>query len=797
MNARPSTRLGTWLGTCMRDLGLGARFALSGREGWFRTLLTAFGVGCAVALLMLATALPGMLNARNTRGSARDLTYYGTPLAAAADTLLVRDGDTEFHGAPVHGELVKPEGPHVATPPGLPAWPGPGTMYVSPALRELLAAPEGALLRQRLPYRDVGTVGDAGLVGPGELVYYAGDASLSPTAVNYGPGAVYRTDSIGGHAITDGLSPTLMLLTVVTFLVLLIPVGVFVATAVRIGGERRDRRLAALRLVGVDIRGTHRVAAGEALVGAVLGLPSGFLVFAAARELVARVQLLGLSVFPSDITPQGWLVGLIALAVPVCALVVTTVSLRGVAIEPLGLVRVARPPKRRLWWRLLLPALGVLLLLGTTLGDTFSGSTQRQLIAGVVLLLVGVTLLLPWLMERVVGRLDGGPVPLQLGNRRLQLSGGAAARAVSGVIVAVAGAIAVQSLFGGVSGQYTKATGRDLTRAQAGIEAGMPGPAAAQQVVARLRATPGVLGATGLFSTYVTVPGSPEPLTVAVGDCATLVAYAAIEDCRPGDVYYVPPVADGSSDGGSPVAPPSARPGQRLGLNADDSGVAGSPGRAPGAFSWTVPVTTRTVAARRAPDGSTHVGVFATPQALPVDRLAHPQLSSAVRLAPGDPDAIERGRTAVSAVVPGLQLEAYTATTTDRKFANIRRGLLVGAVVTLLLIAVGMAVSTTEQLRERKRLLAVLVAFGTKRSTLALSVLWQSAVPILLGLPLALAGGLGMGALLLRVTSQPIRFDWGGAAGLLGAGAVAVAVATLLSLPALWRMMRADGLRTE
>ncbi|RAG82122.1 ABC transporter permease [Streptacidiphilus pinicola] len=785
-----NTRLNTW----SRELGLGARFAFSGREGWFRTLLTAFGVGCAVALLMLATALPGMMNARNTRGAERDLMYYGPPLAAGADTLLVRDADTEFHGAAVHGELVRPEGPHVATPPGLSAWPGPGTMYVSPALRELLAAPGGALLKQRLPYREVGTVGDAGLVEPGELAYYAGDATLSPTSDNSGAGAVYRTNSIGGHAITDGLSPMLTLLTVVTFLVLLIPVGVFVATAVRIGGERRDRRLAALRLVGVDIRGTHRVAAGEALVGAVLGLPAGLLVFAVARELVARVQLLGLSVFPSDLTPRGWLVGLIALAVPLCALVVTTVSLRGVVIEPLGVVRAARPPRRRLWWRLLLPALGVLLLLTTTLGDTFSDSAQRRLIAGVASLLVGVTLLLPWLMERVVGRLGRGPVPLQLGSRRLQLSGGAAARTVSGVVVAVAGAIAVQSLFGGVSSQYTTSTGRDLTRAQAGIEATLTGPDVAERVITGLRSTPGVLGATGLLSMYVTVPGSPEPLTVAVGDCATLVEYAAIGGCRPGGVYDVPPGASGVSDGQGPLPGASVHPGQRLDLNADDTSTDGRSARP---SPWTIPTTLRTVAARRAPDGSTHTGVFATPQALAPGRLAHPQLSSVVRLAPGDGDAIERARTAVSAVVPGLQLEAYSTTTTDRKFANIRRGLLVGAVVTLLLIALGMAVSTTEQLRERKRLLAVLVAFGTKRSTLALSVLWQSAVPILLGLPLALAGGIGLGALLLRVTGQPVGVDWGAAGVLLAAGAGAVAAATLLSLPALWRMMRADGLRTE
>ncbi|WP_037607398.1 FtsX-like permease family protein [Streptacidiphilus rugosus] len=776
----------------LRDLRLGARFAVSGREGWFRTLLTAFGVGCAVALLMLATALPGMMNSRNTRGAERDLSYYGNPLAASATTILVRDANTTFHGDDVHGEWVKPEGDRVPTPPGLPAWPTDGTMYVSPALRALLASPEGALLKQRLPFRDVGTVGDAGLVGPGELAYYAGDAALTvPADGSRSQNSTYRTNSIGGHVITDGLSPMLMLLTVITFVVLLVPIGVFLATVVRIGGERRDRRLAALRLVGVDIRGTHRVAAGEALVGAVLGVASGFGIFLLARQFVAAVDLLGLSVFPSDIAPQAGLVGWISLVVPLLAVAVTTFSLRGVTIEPLGVMRSSTPPRRRLWWRLLAPAVGAALLLSTSFGTTFSSTAQRQLIAGVVLLLVGVTMLLPWVMERAVGRMNGGPVPVQLGSRRLQLSGGTASRAVSGVAVAVAGAIAVQSLFSAASGQFTTDTGRDLSRAQAGINGSVEDAAQATAVVSKLRGTAGVLGATSLLSDYsVAVPGSDQPLTVLVGDCTTLVEYAAITDCSDGGAYLVnnPPPGEPAND-----QQPALHPGEKVDLR----GAALDTSHPIRPDYWKIPASLRSAPARVGPDGMPRTGLFVTPATLDPQRLGGVFLTSAIRLAPDDPDAIERARTAVAVAIPGLDVDSYSATKIDRKFSNIQRGLMVGAIVTLLLIAIGMAVSTTEQLRERKRLLAVLVAFGTKRSTLALSVLWQSAVPVVIGLALALAGGLGLGALLMRMTSSSIHFDWGVVTTMLGAGAGAVAVATLLSLPALWRLMRADGLRTE
>ncbi|NEB06905.1 ABC transporter permease, partial [Streptomyces sp. SID13726] len=55
-----------------RDLGLGARFAFGGgREGWTRTLLTGLGVGLGVALLLITSAVPSALSARDDRGTAR------------------------------------------------------------------------------------------------------------------------------------------------------------------------------------------------------------------------------------------------------------------------------------------------------------------------------------------------------------------------------------------------------------------------------------------------------------------------------------------------------------------------------------------------------------------------------------------------------------------------------------------------------------------------------------------------------------------------------------------------------
>ncbi|SCG47121.1 FtsX-like permease family protein [Micromonospora echinaurantiaca] len=117
--------------------------------------------------------------------------------------------------------------------------------------------------------------------------------------------------------------------------------------------------------------------------------------------------------------------------------------------------------------------------------------------------------------------------------------------------------------------------------------------------------------------------------------------------------------------------------------------------------------------------------------------------------------------------------------------------------VTLLLIAASMLVGILEQLRERRRLLAMLVAVGTRPGTLSWSVLWQTAVPVLIGLALAVVFGLGLGVVLLRMVQAPVVIAWPVVGLSTALGAAVVLLVTGLSLPVLRRLTRPDGIRTE
>ncbi|PPS86602.1 ABC transporter permease [Streptomyces sp. MH60] len=772
------------------DLTLGVRFAFTGgREGWTRAVLTAVGVGLGVALLLLTTAIPNALAVRHDREAARtDITFSSEQLPKADDTLVVAGVGSDFRDDSIRGRALEPEGPRAPLPPGVEKFPAVGEMVVSPALKELMESDSGAMLRERLPDRIVGTIGEDGLIGSAELAFYRGAEGL---ASHINGGGIARIDRFGDpDPSTERSDPVLLLLILVVFVVLLMPVAVFIAAAVRFGGERRDRRLAALRLVGADSRMTRRIAAGEALAGAVLGLVFGAVFFLIGRQLAGTAQVFHISVFPSYLNPSPLLALLVAVAVPAAAVLVTLFALRGVVIEPLGVVRAGRPARRQLWWRLILPLAGLAMLYPMIGNGRENGDFNQYLVTGgVILLLVGVTALLPWIVESVVARLGSGGVAWQLAVRRLQLSSGTAARMVNGIAVAVAGAIALQMLFVGVDDDYTKSTGKDLSQAQ--MEVILPSGLLVPPAAGKLRDTKGVKAVYGYSEGYLGDRAlDPEHgTTVTVGDCTSLREIARLDSCADGDVFAV----HGAEWDGDEDLAKLAVPGRRFYADPSYEGV---PKRTE--IPWTVPQGVKAAKPRQGLLAGTDRGGFLiTPKAMPkslapaLDGHAYLKLDESVA------DVQDLVRNTAAGIDPLADAVTWAETERTNRFDAIRTGLFVGAACVLALIGASLLVSQLEQLRERRKLLSALVAFGTRRRTLSLSVLWQTAIPIVLGLALALVVGLTLGTVLLKMTNTPVRVDWTGVLSMTGIGAGVVLAVTLCSLPPLLRLMRPEGLRTE
>ncbi|MGW5714642.1 FtsX-like permease family protein [Amycolatopsis sp. NPDC003865] len=737
------------------DLLLGMRLALGGggaRTALVRLALTAAGVGFGVVVLLTATSVPHLIGARDDRAGARMPDF--APAAPGIDPVHTLSRADEYRGRGLSGYLVQPSGPRPPAAPGVDRLPGPGEAVLSPALADLLRSPEGELLRPRFPQRVIGTIGDAGLTGPHELFFYVGSATVAQL-----PDAS-PVSRFGADTHRRALTSLELLLVVVGATTCLVPVFVFVVTSTRLAAAARDRRLAALRLIGAERGQVRRIAAGEAMLGSLAGLLAGLALFQLVRVLVPRVTVTAFrgGLFGSDVVPD-WRLGVPALLVlPVLACAAAVFALRTVVIEPLGVVRRGARIRRRLGWRLLPAAVGGALL--------FTGPDDAEspgVIAGVVLVLAAVPLVLPWVVERVAARLHGGSPAWLLAVRRLQLDSATAARLVSGVAVVLAGSIALQGVYARTESdrpppREVKVLASYFATTWADGEA----------FTAAFRALPGQRDAPvrihGLIEN-----AEGERATVVVGTCADLRAQAGLADCRDGGVYatgfrgYLPAAGDrvwfsGARRAGAAVPP-----------------------------QWTVPAV-RLVAG----SGGAGAVLLVTPAAMATASGVGLNLAADVPAA--DPDLVEHVRNTV-----GWNGTVYSlGTEHDSTYALITRALSVGSVLVLLFVAGSLLVAAWEQLRERRRSLAALTANGVGRGVLARSLIWQLAIPVTVAVAVAVPAGLALDWLVLTlVVHRPMVVDGPAIAVLTATAVAAVLLVTALTLPALWRTASLENLREE
>lgn len=793
------------------DIALGLRLAVGGSRGfgtaWVRLAVGALGVALALVLLLGAASIDGMREARSARQSAAE-PAHGLVIDGV-DPLYLDKRWTQFEGRSIDGQWLYPSSATSPVPPGLARNPRPGEVMMSPAMAELLDSEDGALLRPRFDgLRRAGEVDDAGLVTPGDLLFYVGtDASLRRAYERWHSqdghdgiaGETVAVYAFGG-AVRDIPLPTfLVLLVIVGTAVLLVPVLVFVASSTRIAGAERDRRLAALRLVGADARQVRRIAAAESLLPAVLGMALGGALFLLIRPLVEGFRFMGVSVFAEDIRPSAPLVAVIVLAVPAIAVLTALVAMRRTVFEPLGVTRAGKPSRRRVSWRLVVLAAGVLLLIFPQQAwsvvprafDELGESWRNAVVAGTCLLLFGIGLLLPAAVEAAIARVRGGAPSWQLAIRRLQLDSGTSSRVISGVVIVLAGAIGLQLVLASAAAEVRRSAERVTSGYSSGHGVMLSGDGAVLEAAAeRVRKMEGIVGASRVSTGYFSTEDGDEARAV-VAECAVLTRLAGTADCRDGDTYL-----RRYSENDHAVIHAGQLPGTRL-----------SPGERASAAGRMLTIPPDAVYV----DGGNGLWEFEgdlllTPSAarslFDVDRLSSlvfvsgPAVEGAVTT-----EAMERMRNAIGLRTPppwisgGATPDGYIDAARD--FIDIRNILLALSVFVLVVAALSVLVTAVEQVRERRHALAAIAASGVGFGTLARSILWQSAVPLGVGTVLASLGGGLLGHLVLRLANTPLAIDWVPLAATIGAAVLLVMSVTVLSLPMLRAAVSVRNLRTE
>ncbi|NBH05211.1 FtsX-like permease family protein, partial [Amycolatopsis sp. SID8362] len=351
-------------------------------------------------------------------------------------------------------------------------------------------------------------------------------------------------------------------------------------------------------------------------------------------------------------------------------------------------------------------------------------------------------------VERVAGVLRGGSPAWLLAVRRLQLDSATAARLVGGIAVVLAGSIALQGVYARAESDQPPA-GDVRVLATAFVTS----VADVEAFTTALHALPG-LAAVPVETRGLVRNSAGEESSVVVGTCGEF----AIAGCRDGDVYAMGAGAPG--------------PGETVRF-------ANSP-------QWTVPADRYH---RHTGEGP---GLLVTTGALA--DATNVSLSANATIPAAGPDVVEGVRN----VVGWNGVVASLGTGRDGTYALITRVLSVGSVLVLLLAAGSLLIAAWEQLRERRRSLAALMANGVGRGVLARSLLWQLAIPVVVAVFVAVLAGLGLDWLLLTwVVHRPMVVDLATIGVLTATAAAAVLVVTAVTLPVLWRSAGLEQLREE
>lgn len=759
----------------------------TGRAGQARFLLMTLGCAMGVACLAAVLTIPAILSAHDGRAAAREpQPVTGVQHARSAEDTVFLTRQDPYGSLPfTRVFLSHPAGDSAAAcapacPPGIDHLPGAGEVLVSPRLHATLA--EQPALAGLLPGRITDTIGPEGLTGPDELYAYIGrtpgqlPASARPLA-SFGS-AWTSTPAVD--------SSTLDILRFALGCLVLLPLGVFLSVCARLSAEARARRLAALRLLGLSVKGTLRVNAVETVAAALLGALLGVLAYALANEVLAHVGLPGLQWYPPDGRPSAAVLAVCLLACPGLAWSVGRHRAREAALRPLQVRRGAQPrAPKKYGLLLLLPGLGVICgycVLGV-LGRDPSGGPANAVLVPVGVLLTGAGLVLAlapataWLARRLAGTTQS--LPLALAMRRNEVEPGSSLRVVTGLVLLVYAA----SLAQGVLVELAHIS-RPTSPTQ---EYALPLGDLSDGQRTRVRQVEGIRAQALAMDSWIPRASSTTPrITAVVADCGQLAAFTAVpvRECVDGEVQRLTD-SDMAED-------PDARPGRTYPFLLSTGGS-----RQPGEKKLlvTLPRDHLVIRARR-PSAFVGADILIPPSALPAGR--HPATGRLLLLSSSTPHTVRTALDGLGTIAPTAEIEAVGVNIESLQQITVIKSLLATGMVLGLAIGVAaFAVSAADRALERRGRIATLNLLGARPPTVRAAQCIQVLLPLAIGLAGALVAGRLAESSYLITGGGTVHWDGDGLPLLAACTAGILLTAALASLPLTRRHVELEHIRRD
>lgn len=420
----------------------------SGRSSWNRLGLTAAAVALGMLLLLtFMIGVNGLIN-RNTLHS-----QWRYDLAQQGEATQPIDGVAPLKAKiGIDGNLDKWQNEDIttvslratdATSPELKglATPKEGEYYVSRGLDAVIRAHPEAGIGQRFGEKEVGIIPDSLSASPDALEVIRGMSEHEVNGQRIVPVYTFTSQDISIFSGDIGM------ILIIGGSILLLPIITFISIATQLGSAQREKRYAALRLVGATRRQVMSIMAIESLAAAGVGIILGTIAHLAILPLLADYKLDGMRFWQNDLTmPVFYYILAFGLTMALC-LYANWWGMRHVQLSPLGVARSQKLGKKPRAWRVLPLVLGIAVFgwLSLPQGQEWTRSSSESttpimlLIVGVMSSMFGLLLAGPWLtncLSRVVAWRTRSVTTL-LASKRIAVQSKQVFRSVSGVVLAL------------------------------------------------------------------------------------------------------------------------------------------------------------------------------------------------------------------------------------------------------------------------------------------------------------------------------------------------------------------------
>lgn len=437
----------------------------SGRQSFARLGLTTLAVALGIVLVCYFTAgvngLMGRVNglAINTaayqaaRGVAEQKPIAGVEPLKVGGTRL---GDaSKWRGQYIqyysmYGTAKSPQFAKLKTP-------RPGEYYLSKALADAVAEyPEDNILaRFGKNTKYLGVIPSEYTASPDALMIVRGASAeevAESDAFTKSQGQpsyfadVYRTDA--NRLKSDAkIDPVAVIVFGVGGTILLFPIVIFVSVATQLGAAQREKRYAALRLIGATKRQVGRVLMLESLLASVVGVIIGLGAFWLLQAPLQDFKMDGMRFNPSDLALTGTQYALIIGLTLGLTTFVNWRRMRRAQISPLGVSRSVEKVKKLRAWRALVPALGIAFFawLSSKPGRDWLDANKESAIpmllltAALLLVMFGLILAGGWLTNKLslLAARWANNASMLIAGKRTAVHSRTIFRSVSGVVLAL------------------------------------------------------------------------------------------------------------------------------------------------------------------------------------------------------------------------------------------------------------------------------------------------------------------------------------------------------------------------